>query len=131
MEYLVHHMLQASAGRFPSKEALVHGQERLTYREVTDRVEGLAAGLKQAGLQRGDRIGIYLEASVAQVIAIFAISRAGGVFVPINAQLFPEQLSHIARDCGMKGLITTTAKLPALSAVLQELPALEFLVTVG
>jgi acyl-CoA ligase (AMP-forming) (exosortase A-associated) len=131
MEYLVHHMLQASAGRFPSKEALVHGQERLSYREVLDRVEGLAAGLKQAGLQRGDRVGIYVEASVAQVIAIFAISRAGGVFVPINAQLFPEQVLHIAKDCGMKALITTSAKLSALGNVLPEIPSIQFLVVTG
>src|SRR4051812_46178750 len=121
MENLIHHMLQMSARRFPAKEALVHGEDRLVYSEVAGRVERLAAGLRAAGLHRGDRIGIYLEPSVAQVISIFAISHAGGVFVPINGQLFPEQVSHIARDCGMKGLITRTARLSALSDVLPQI----------
>jgi acyl-CoA ligase (AMP-forming) (exosortase A-associated) len=131
MDFLIWHLLRKSARLFPDKEALVHGEERLTYREVTDRMERLAAGLQRAGLRRGDRIGIFLEPSVAQVVSIFAISRAGGVFVPINAQLFPEQLAHIAKDCGMKGLITRPARLPGLAAVLPGIPSLEFAVLAG
>ena len=130
MDFLIHHMLRTSANRLPEKEALIHGKERLTYREVARRTAGLARGLREAGLKRGDRIGIYLEASVPQVLSIFGISEAGGVYVPINAQLFPEQVGHIAKDCGMKGLITTAAKLAALEEMLKEIPSLEFLVVV-
>src|SRR5262245_66202617 len=118
MDFLVHHMLRASARRFPAKEALVHGRERLTYEETARRVAGLAAGLRRAGLKRGDRVGIYLDPSVAQVVSIFGVSQAGGVFVPINAALFPEQVKHIANDCRIIGLITTPAKLATLATVL-------------
>ena len=131
MDFLIHHMLQTSAHRFPEKEALVHGGERLSYREVERRVAGLAHGLREAGAARGDRIGIYLDASVPQVLSIFGVSRAGGVYVPINGLLFPDQVAHIARDCQMKGLITTPEKLLTLSAALKEVPSLEFLVVVG
>lgn len=131
MNFLIWHLLRESALRFPDKEALVHGEERLNYREVADRVERLAAGLQEAGLRRGDRIGIYLEPSVGQVISIFAISQAGGVYVPINAQLFPEQVAHIARDCGMKGLITRPTRLSDLDALIPEIPSLEFVVLAG
>src|SRR2546426_838158 len=117
MDFLIHHMLRASASRFPEKEALVHENDRLTYQEVARRVAGLAYGLQAVGLQRGDRIGIFLEPSVPQVLAIFGISQAGGAFVPINNLLFPEQVVHIANDCGMKALITTRAKLASLAAV--------------
>ncbi len=58
MGFLLHHMLQASAARSPESEALVHGQQRLSYREVSARVAGLAAGLRQAGLQRSERVAI-------------------------------------------------------------------------
>ena len=131
MDYLIHHMLRTSAQRLPEKEALVHGAERLTYRELADRVESLAAALRGAGIQRGDRVGIYLEASVPQVIAIFAISRAGGVFVPINSELFPDQVSHIVRDCGMKALILSSTRAPGLAAPLASISTLEFVVAVG
>jgi len=130
MDFLIHHMLRSSAQRLPNKEAMVHGKERLNYSEVARRTAGLARGLREAGLQRGDRIGIYLEASVPQVVSIFGISEAGGVYVPINAQLFAEQVAHIAKDCGMKGLITTASKLAALEGTLKEIPSLEFLVVV-
>jgi len=121
-------MLRTSAQRDPEKEALVHGKERLAYREVYARTTGLATGLRDAGLTRGDRIGIYLEASIQQVVSIFGISEAGGVFVPINGTLFPDQVAHIAKDCGMKGLITTRKKLASLAEVLPQIPSLEFLV---
>src|SRR5262245_59112530 len=131
MDFLVYHMLQQSAKRAPGKEALVHGEERLTYREVAQRVAGLAEGLRQAGLERGDRVGIHLDPSVAQVLSIFGVSQAGGVFVPLNPLLFPEQIAHIANDCRVRGLITSASKLGALSGVLERLSSLEFLVIVG
>ena len=131
MDFLFHHMLRSSAQRFPEKEALVHGKERLTYRQVADRVAALAADLRSAGLQRSDRVGIYLEASTAQVTSIFAIAQADGVFVPINAVLFPDQVAHIMKDCGMKGLITSRSKLEALGPALRQAPSLEFVVATG
>jgi len=131
MDYLIHHMLRASARRFPDKEALVHLDRRLTYREVWSRVEGLAEGLTRSGLKRGERVGIFLDTSIPQTLSIFAISRAGGVFVPINSLLFPEQVGHIARDCQMKGLITAASKLGTLGPILKDLPSLEFLIVVS
>jgi acyl-CoA ligase (AMP-forming) (exosortase A-associated) len=128
MDYLTHHMLQTSARRAPNKEALVHGAERLTYATVASKTAGLANGLRNAGLSPGDRIGIYLDASVQQVVSIFGISEAGGVFVPINTTLFPDQVAHVAKDCGMKGLIATRSKLASLLEVLPQIPSLEFLV---
>jgi acyl-CoA ligase (AMP-forming) (exosortase A-associated) len=131
MDFLIDHMLRASARRLPDKEALVHGEERLSYRLVDQQVAGLAHGLREAGARRGDRIGIYLDASVPQALSIFAVSRADAVYVPINGLLFPEQVAHIARDCQMRGLITTRARLTALSSVLKESSSLKFLVLVG
>lgn len=131
MDFLVHHMLQSSVSRYPDKEALVHGSVRLTYREVSARVRGLATGLRDAGLQRGDRVGIYLDASIAQVVSILGVSQAGGVFVPANAALMPEQVAHIGRDCSISVLITSSAKLESLLHVLQEIPSLRFLILVA
>lgn len=131
MDFLIWHLLRDSALQTPDKEALVHGQERLSYHHVARKTAGLAMGLLASGLQRGDRIGIYLEASVPQVISIFGISQAGGVYVPINSLLRPEQVMHIARDCGMKALITTPAKLAVLEEILPQIPSLEFLVVTG
>jgi acyl-CoA ligase (AMP-forming) (exosortase A-associated) len=124
-------MLRTSACRFPEKEALVHGDERLSYKEVRRRVINLAHGLRECGVARGDRVGIYLEASVPQVLSIFGAAQAGGVFVPINSLLFPEQVAHIARDCGMKVLVMNSAKLRSIAEIIKSVPSLECVIVVG
>jgi acyl-CoA ligase (AMP-forming) (exosortase A-associated) len=131
MDFLIWHSLRESARRTPHKEALVHGGQRLDYGQIARLAAGLATSLRNRNVKRGDRVGIYLDASVPQVISIFGISQAEGVYVPINALLHPDQVMHIARDCGMKGLITTPAKLAALADVIPQIPSLEFLVVAG
>jgi acyl-CoA ligase (AMP-forming) (exosortase A-associated) len=131
MDFLIWHLLRNSAGRTPDKEALVHGDQRMSYREVSKRTAGLATSLRTTHVKRGDRIGIYLEASIPQVIAIFGVSQAAGVYVPINTLLHAEQVMHIAVDCEMTGLITTTAKLASLADLIPQIPSLEFLVVTG
>lgn len=131
MDFLIHHMLRTSYKRTPDKEALVHGNERLSYQEVYRRTAGLAAGLRHAGLKRGERIGIYFDASVPQVLSIFGVSMAGGVYVPINTQLYADQVLHIARDCQMTALITSKAKLETLLPVIDQIPSLRFLIVLS
>ena len=131
MDYLVHHMLRASASRTPKREALVHRDERLSYEQVAARVAGLASSLRTAGIERGERIGIFLDASIAQVVSIFSVSQAGGVFVPINGVLMPDQVAHISRDCRISALITSSSKLVSLLPILREISSLRFLVVVS
>jgi acyl-CoA ligase (AMP-forming) (exosortase A-associated) len=131
MDFLIHHMLRTSVSRSPSKEALVHGEQRLSYEEVWSRVRGLASGLRDASLQRGERVGVHLDPSIAQVVSIFGVSQAGGVFVPINTALFAEQVLHIANDCKISALIISATKLESLLQVLPRMESLRFLVVVS
>jgi acyl-CoA ligase (AMP-forming) (exosortase A-associated) len=128
MDYLIYHMMRASALRFPDKEALVDKDNRLTFEMAAKRAAGLAEGLRHAGLKRGERVGIYLETSVVQALSIFGVSQAGGVFVPINSLLFPDQVAHIAGDCQMTGVITSREKLVSLACVFKKFPSLKFIV---
>jgi acyl-CoA ligase (AMP-forming) (exosortase A-associated) len=130
MDFLLHHMLETSARRFPEKEALVFGDQRLSYSEVLRKVDGLASGLQQAGIERGDRIAVYLEPSVYQTLAIFGIWKSGGVLVPINAVLFPDQVAHIVGDCQVKGIITSSSKLAGLAGALANASSLKFIILV-
>jgi len=131
MDFLVHHSLRTSALRCPDKEALVHEDQRLTYKQVSARVSGLASGLRTAGLHRGERVAIYLDAGIPQVVSIFGVSQAGAVFVPANSVLFADQVAHIMRDCTVSALITSESKLKSLSAVLGEIPSLRFVIVVS
>ncbi len=120
MDNLTHHLLRSALSRAPDKEAVVQGELRLTYRQIDEMTDRLARALVQAGLQRLDRVGIFLEKSIEEVVALFATSKAGGVFVPINHLLFPQQVEHIVRDCRPSVIVTTRDRLAKLEAVLAE-----------
>lgn len=131
MDYLIHHTLRNSVERFPDKEALIHRQRRLTYRELAAKVNACAQGLVAAGVRRGDRVGIFLETSVEQVIAVFATSHAQAVFVPIHHSLKSEQVAHIANDCELAVLVTSSDRVHELHDVIESTPSLKALVAIG
>jgi len=131
MDYLIHHMLRNSAERFPDKEALIHRQQRLTYRELAAKVNACALGLVTAGVSRGDRVGIFLETSVEQVVAIFGTSKAQAVFVPIHHSLKSEQVAHIANDCELTVLVTSADRVHELYDVIENSQSLKAIIAVG
>lgn len=131
MDYLVHHLLQTSAEQFPAKAALVHGAQQLTYAELAGQARALAHGLQQAGVQRGDRVAVFLSQSIPQVIAIFGIIQAGAICVPMGEGLFPPQVSHIANDCSVKAIITDASKFARVATTISDMPALAFVVLTG
>ncbi len=126
--HLLHELLRVAAQRNPDALALTEGGRTLTYGELASQVERAAAGLLHLGLQRGQRVGIWLEKRVEGVVASFAAPQAGGVMVPINPLLKPEQVGHILRDCDVAVLLTSPERVPLLGPVLQACPALHAVV---
>jgi amino acid adenylation domain-containing protein len=102
----VHHFLQKSAEYLPNKEALICEGRRLTFAEIEIYSNCLANSIKAAGLQKLDRIAIYLENSVEIVISIFGILKAGCIFTIISPQTKARRLEYILNDCQVKVLIT-------------------------
>jgi acyl-CoA ligase (AMP-forming) (exosortase A-associated) len=131
MQYLLHHMLQECAIRDSNQEALVAGEQRLDYGTMAQLVAALANGQQERGIKRGDRVAIFLPPSIELPLAIFAVSQAGAVFVPIHHGLFPEQVAHILRDCGATALITDGTRLRKLGEVLPQTPELKFSVVLN
>src|SRR5215813_9282240 len=125
MPHLVHHLLEISARRSPDKEAVIDGTRRFSYREFAARVERVAAVLHTHGVKRRDRVAIFLDKSFEEACGIFGASRAGGVFVPVNALLRPKQVLHILDDCRVRFLVTSGRRLEALSGVLTNASSVE------
>lgn len=114
-----------SAERAPHDEAIVDGQIRIDYGKLRDRILAIAAGLKAQGLNRGDRIGVFLDKRLETVEAIFAIAAAGGVCVPINPVLKPEQVQHILQDSVARGLVTSSTRASLLAPACSQLATLQ------
>lgn len=130
MDYLLHHLLRASARRFPDKDAIVCRGETLTYSAMWRQTGGMAAGLRSAGVQRSDRVALLLEPSTELAVSIFGVSRAGAAFVPIHHSLFAEQVEHILSDCETVGLITSKSRLEQIAELLPRCPSLRFVALV-
>ncbi|MGF1630396.1 MAG: acyl-CoA ligase (AMP-forming), exosortase A system-associated [Kiloniellaceae bacterium] len=127
----LHDLIAFQAVQRPDHVALVDKADRLTYGTAWREIQCLAAGLQRLGLERGDRMAVYLEKRCETVQAFFAASAAGGVFVPINPVLRPAQVAHIANDCNVKILVTSPERLEALGDVLARSPDLETIILVG
>ena len=125
---LLHELIFSAAVNNAEAIALTYGVRTLGYGELNSAVCGFATGLRQIGLPRAGRVGIYLEKRFETVIASFGAPAAGGVFVPMNPLLKPEQVAFIAQDCGVQVLVTSPERLALLAPVLHSCPALQHVV---
>jgi amino acid adenylation domain-containing protein len=122
---LVQSFLESSAVRLPHKVALVCDDQRLTYAEIDQMANRLAQALVRGGLRRGDRVGIFLVNSVEAVIGIFAVLKAGGVFVVINQTTKEDKLVYILNNCQAKALLMPARQLALASQLAMHVPSLE------
>ena len=122
--HLLHELIAVTAARTPAAQALSHGPSTWDYAALDRAVSGCAAGLLVLGLPRAGRVGIYLEKRFETVVASFGAPAAGGVFVPMNPLLKPEQVGFIVRDCDVQVLVTSPDRLALLAPVLAACPSL-------
>jgi acyl-CoA ligase (AMP-forming) (exosortase A-associated) len=105
--------------------AVVDANGQHSFQQLRFTADHVAARLLEAGVTRGDRVAILLPKSLEECAAIFAVSRADAVFIPINQLLKPQQVAHILRDSGARALITNASLKDAIGAQLRDLSALQ------
>jgi fatty-acyl-CoA synthase len=124
--------LERAVARFGDREALVvrHQDVRLTYAELDARVNALARGLIAAGLEQGDRVGIWAPNCAEWVLVQFATAKAGIILVNINPAYRTSELEYALRQSGCRMLVAARAfKTSDYAGMIEEvradLPALE------
>lgn len=98
----------------PSATALRDEQGELTWRELAERTERIAARLKQDGLVRGQAVAILGTSSIDYAAVFLAAVRAGAVAAPLTTSASAEQLAGMAADSGARHLFIDRAKLTEL-----------------
>jgi amino acid adenylation domain-containing protein len=131
MSFLLHHLLNESAQRYPNKEAICFNGEGMTYQELDRLTDQVASSLQDAGVRRGDRVAIYVPKSLYSVISIFGILKAGGVYVPLDPNAPVKRLAYITRNCDVKVMLVATDKLSNLPAFLAEGTPLQTAIVLG
>lgn len=114
-----HALLAEAVATNPDGEAVVCGNERLSYRSLDEIVNGWAAALAGLGVACGDRVGLLLGNASAFPALLFAVLRLGAIAVPISIREQAAGLAYMLDHCGAKVLIhdeDLSERLPAPSA---------------
>jgi acyl-CoA ligase (AMP-forming) (exosortase A-associated) len=100
-----------------SKVALIDGQRRVTYQQLIEKVHAQSSVLQSLGIQKGDRVAIFLSRSVESVVALFAVWFVGAVAVFVNDALKTRQVNYILEHAEVSLLITSSGLLTSLDYV--------------
>jgi long-chain acyl-CoA synthetase len=127
----VEQFLEHSAQRSPEKVALISGDNRYTYRQIDEDANRLAHAFIGAGVQRGDRLVIFLPNCYETVVSIFATLTAGAVFVVFNSTTKPDKVTYILNNCRASAIVTSGVKADTLSRCWSEAPNLQSVFMTG
>jgi len=97
--------LEVSAARFPDKAAYLYGGKPLSFAELKRQAERLAGWLQRAGVERGDRVALFMQNCPQFVVAFYAAMRANAVVVPVNPMNRADEFGHYITDPDTKVVI--------------------------
>jgi amino acid adenylation domain-containing protein len=120
MAYILQQLLSESAARFPEKTAVWARGRSISYRELEERSNQLAHLLQQSGISKGDRVGLFFPKCVESIVCMFAVLKAGAVYVPLDPQAPVDRIGYIISNCGIRVLITQDEKRRALDLSTRE-----------
>ena len=100
-------LLPDAARRFGDKIALSIDEREFSFQKLDELSNRIANGLRETGVEAGDRVTLYGENSWEWVVSYYAIHKLGAVANPINVMLTPDEVGFVLRDCGAKALLAT------------------------
>ncbi|REJ78556.1 MAG: non-ribosomal peptide synthetase [Acidobacteria bacterium] len=118
-EDTVHKFFDEQARKTPDADAVVYGNERLSYAELNNRSDKLAHYLRKRGVGRDVPVGLCLDRSLEMVIGILGILKAGGAYLPMDPEYPAERLAFMVQDADVPIILTTAG----IAKTLPEGPA--------
>jgi acyl-CoA synthetase (AMP-forming)/AMP-acid ligase II len=97
-----------SALRHPGIEAVVDGDERLTFAQLAGAMAGSVAGMIALGVKPGDRVAVWAPNSLRWILAALGVHGAGGILVPVNTRFKGEEAAYVLRQSGAGVLVVVT-----------------------
>ena len=114
-------MLRAATEGSPSQTALIEiGGGHLSYTDLWERAARVAGGLRQLGVQRGDRVAIRLGNGIDWCLAFFGIQLLGAIAVPVNTRFTEVEASYVLTDSGSRFVFLQNQPLPDGSPFAEE-----------
>ncbi|HID56518.1 TPA: long-chain fatty acid--CoA ligase, partial [Candidatus Poribacteria bacterium] len=116
-------LLDRSERKYPERDALIFMGKRMKYRELKELTDRFAMALIELGIERGDRVALFLPNCPQYVIAFYGTLKAGAIVVPNNPLLSGKELSYQIEDSGAKAIVTLNLKVlyPKVAQVKREI----------
>uniref|UniRef100_UPI00046AAAE5 non-ribosomal peptide synthetase n=1 Tax=unclassified Serratia (in: enterobacteria) TaxID=2647522 RepID=UPI00046AAAE5 len=112
------------AAAFPTRHAIICGDEVLSYQQLNEQANRLANYLRhELQVNCGDLVALCLEKSAAMPVSILAVLKAGAAYVPLNPGEAERRLGFILQDTGAKAILCDSASLTYLNQI-TDLPSL-------
>ena len=128
---LLHELILHNANVAPQSIALSDGGREVIYADLAEEITSASNLFLSLGLDRRDRVAIYMDKRVDTVVAMFGAAAAGGAFVPVNPLLKPDQVTHILKDCNVRVLVTSAERMELLRPVLSNCHDLRCIVVIS
>src|SRR5215212_2318963 len=116
----LHEILRLAAAEVPDRPATAFLGAHMTFGQLKEQSDRLAAALRELGVRKDDRVGIMLPNCPQYVVAAFAALRLGAVVVNVNPLYTPREVAVVANDSGMRVLFTLDVLAPVTSAVKEQ-----------
>ncbi len=123
--------LDRSAAVYPDKPAVIYNDTTYTYAEFNDRVNNLAGALRQAGVNKGDRVAFMLPNIPQMLEGHYGPMRLGAMLVAINIRLSAREIAYILNHSGAKVLVFDSEFADTVRAMEGEIPGVETVVQVA
>ncbi len=117
--------------RHPGRLALIFKEQRWNYGEFQRETDRVANGLLRLGVQKGDRIAFVLPNCAEFLFAVFAVTKIGAVFVPLNPQYTAEEAEYVLHHSQASIVLTSPELLPLIDSVRAKLPDLMRVIVTG
>ncbi|UAC49750.1 amino acid adenylation domain-containing protein [Bacillus aquiflavi] len=104
----IHQLFEEQVKRTPNKTAIVFGNQKLTYQQLNNKANQLARFLQRNGVQPLTRVGVMIDRSIDMMVAIFAVLKAGGTYIPIDPSYPKGRITYMIQNSSISLLLSSS-----------------------
>ncbi len=124
----INNLFEQQVAKTPNDIAVIHQKNQLTYQELNERANQLAVILRKLGISKGEFIGIFKDRDINFLIAILAIYKAGGAYIPIDSTYPPNRIEYMLSNSEVKFLLTDFSLLNMLNDLINSCSQLKSII---
>ncbi|MHC5744961.1 MAG: non-ribosomal peptide synthetase [Nostoc sp.] len=120
VDQTINKLFENQVSQTPNKIAVVHQSTKLTYQEINIKANRIARLLRKIGVSKGEFVGIFKARDINFLVAILAIYKAGGAYIPIDSTYPPNRIKYMLSNSEVKFILTDYSLLNSLSDLVED-----------